>query len=590
MVSCGKIEKTLILVVIIMKDFFKKIISVIKKALFVIVSLIANLFLNEKKDPKKQESTSKNKKEERVKRIPEKDFESKTTPEDKVKGFKSSKFTMTKEELSKELKKVLKEDRKDLLETLEQKEKVVKDWHDETIKKTEELLAEDKLTDLESIQKHFKKEIKKFTAKQNLDKSPNPFIKEPLPEDILVNQTPYIDDTVLINFIETLDTQEGERTIEEQKEPLIQEEKKPKIIYETKKVGIGEILESVPVILETKEVQKTVLEEKNNSQEHVIQEEKKPFKEPPKKEEEKEKKEPKEEKLKEPITIDIAKIEKENDKLLNEATKALEKEIVLSKEYDEVLKSLEKKERELKDLLQKPLKEHQKNKIKTELQKITKMKNTLAFKKEGELESIRISLEESLSPEEKDRILEECMKWNREITEEIQKNLVIDIENKTQLEIRKLEKELMKQQLRKISNVLSFPMLLSIPFVKNKYYRMFVGGFFVFQGLNWIQSLLFRSPNTEMLPNLTAIKSGRDALEEYANSLIRNKEMLKNLRKEMLEKYPELLEDAEFLSLISSVEYNLEIEYQKCIEKTQVVNRYFKKGKKLERKLKRRWI
>ena len=40
-----------------MKDFLKKIISVIKKALFVIVSLIANLFLNEKKDPKKQKST-----------------------------------------------------------------------------------------------------------------------------------------------------------------------------------------------------------------------------------------------------------------------------------------------------------------------------------------------------------------------------------------------------------------------------------------------------------------------------------------------------------------------------------------------------
>ena len=126
-----------------------------------------------------------------------------------------------------------------------------------------------------------------------------------------------------------------------------------------------------------------MLEEKNNPKEPVIQEEKKPFKEPPKKEEAKEKKEPKEEKLKEPITIDIAKIEKENDKLLNEATKALEKENVLSKEYDEVLKSLEKKERELKDLLQKPLKEHQKNKIKTELQKIAKMKNTLAFKKEG---------------------------------------------------------------------------------------------------------------------------------------------------------------------------------------------------------------
>ena len=97
------------------------------------------------------------------------------------------------------------------------------------------------------------------------------------------------------------------------------------------------------------------------------------------------------------------------------------------------------------------------------------MKIILVSKKDRELESIRISLEESISLEEKDRILEECMKWNRETTEEIQEKLIIDIENKTQLEIRKLEQEFMKRQLRRISNVLSFPMALSLPYRKNKY-------------------------------------------------------------------------------------------------------------------------
>lgn len=571
-----------------MKNFLKKIINFLKKALLVITSLIANLFLKEKNDIVQQKVALKNKKEEKVKRIPEQALESKTTPTTKANEFESLKLTIIQKKLSQELKKILKEDKKDLLKKLERKEKEIKDWHDEIIKKTEELIVEKKLTDLESVQKHFKKEISKFSEKESLNKPSKSFEQEALREDILEKQTPV---ATSLNHIEILNAQEFEKTVVNQKEPLVQEETLPKIIYEEKKVGMEQKKKLIPECLEVKKALKPILEKKNQLEENTIQKENKPLKEISKKTEEKEKKEQKEnEKLKEITIIDITKIEKAIEKLLNRATKSLEKENTLSKDYDEVLKELEKKERELKELLQKSLKENQKNKIKTELQKITKMKNFLTFKKEEELENIQISLEESLTPEEKDRILEECMKWNHEITEEIQKKLVLEIENKTQLEIRKLEKEIMKKQLQKISNVLSFPILLSIPFIKNKYYRMFTGGIFVFQSLNWIQSLLFRVPNTEMLPNLTAIKSGRDALEEYANSFIRNKEMFKNLKKEMLEKYPELIQDMEFLSLISSVEYNLEIEYQKCIEQTQVVNHYFKKGKKLERKLKKRWI
>ena len=57
----------------------------------------------------------------------------------------------------------------------------------------------------------------------------------------------------------------------------------------------------------------------------------------------------------------------------------------------------------------------------------------------------------------------------------------------------------------------------------------------------------------------------------------------------MINQYPELMDDEEFIRLTTTIEYNLEMEYQKYSEKTRVVNHYFKKGKKLERKLKRRW-
>ena len=139
----------------------------------------------------------------------------------------------------------------------------------------------------------------------------------------------------------------------------------------------------------------------------------------------------------------------------------------MNDKFENVLKELEKKEKELQELLKKPLQESQKQKLLQELQKITKMKNTMIYKKELELESIRITLEESLSSEEKENIMKECMKWNQEAFQTIQENFVLDMEKKTQQEIQELEKQLMKQHLQKISNILSLPLFLSIPFVKN---------------------------------------------------------------------------------------------------------------------------
>ena len=570
-----------------MKHILKKITNFFRVIILILISFFVHFFFSSKKEKEKNLETKERQKETKnfsaakASNVP-------TTPETITKENQSIKFTISKEELSQELKKILKENKIELLKKLEQQEKEVKDWYDKTLKKAEKLFKEEKLIDLESVQEHFKKELKKFTEQHKMTNSKEFFEQEKLQEEILKNPISYHEANPEPNHTTVLNTQRLDSISVKPQAFFTQEENLPRMIYETKKIEIEQRKKTLPSTQEKKEIPNPVLEEKKPIEETLVEV---ALKEPLEKEEPQEKKKLQtEEKRKELKNIDIAKMEKETDKLISKSEKVLEKGNILSREYEEILKEIEKKEQELTELLQNPLKENQKIKVKAELQKITKMKNILVSKKDRELESIRISLEESISLEEKDRILEECMKWNRETTEEIQEKLIIDIEKKTQLEIRKLEQEFMKRQLRRISNVLSFPMALSLPFIKNKYYRMLVSGFFIFQGLNWIQSLLFRSPNTEFLPDLTVIRTGRDALEESMYSLVRNQEMFKHIKTEMLEKYPELIQDKEFLSLINSIEYNLEIEYQKYTEKTQTINRYFKKGKKLERKLKRRWI
>ena len=575
-----------------MRNILKKIINFIKKAILVIISLFANLFLPTKREEKKKESVSNSQKETAKKELSEKTSNLPTTPETKVLENQTLKFAMTKEELEKELENILKGNAPSLLKKVKAKDKETTKWQTETIKKIGKLIEQEEVNNIESVQKQFEKEIKQYQEKDKIPKQESVLNQSSaIPLQANMSQKSEKLTSYAINGIEKQDKMlqnipvpEQQIKVEEKfttKKTLITEP--PKVVMETteEETKILTVGETLPLATEMKIPDLPVLEPEKKERKEISavpitkeQKDSRKIKEPQKEE----------------ITLDLGKVEEETNRLTKQAFKELTKENVLSTEYESLLKELEHKEQELKELLKKPLKETHKKKVGEELQNISKLKNTLKWKQEEKLEEIRISLEEGLSKVEKDRIIEECMKWNQEITNEIQRKLLLDMEKKTQIEIRELEKQLMKQQLQRVANVLSAPLLISLPFIKNKYYRLFAGGFFVFQGLNWIQSLLFRSPNVDMLPDLNIIRSGRDALEEYAVSLARNKEMFKITKKEMLEKYPELLKDEEFIKLTNQIEYRLELEYQKYNEKTETVNRYFKKGKKLERKLKRKWI
>ena len=595
-----------------MQNIIRKIIRFLKKALFVILSLIANLFYPSKNEKRKKESSQKEKQKEESREVPlTMPLNTSSNPEAKMLEKQALRFTMTKEELEKKFQKVLKKEAEDLLEQVEKKDKEIKKWYEKTITKVAKEIAKETLKNEDRVEEYFLKEIKELkrkkkivTEEKNLEISKEEWIasqnyfptkteeqieeKEPLEKRRKASwkeSSPVVEESIKIPT-EPLKVQEEVLNEKERKEPGNPPEEKRRIEPGFKRMN-SPLIEETYILETTSEKTPETLAPEQKLQENKTLE---PQEKSPEEKQDRQQEEKKEQEKKQELEeIDLKKIEKETAKLTTRAKKELTSETFLNDKFENVLKELEKKEKELQELLKKPLQESQKQKLLQELQKITKMKNTMIYKKELELESIRITLEESLSKEEKESIIKECMKWNEETLKTMQENLLLNIEKKTQQEIQELEKQLMKQQLQKISNILSFPLFLSIPFVKNKYYRLFVGSFFVFQGLSWIENIIFHNRNNFVLPDLTIVQSGRDALEEYANSLARNKELFKNTKKEMINQYPELMDDEEFIRLTTTIEYNLEMEYQKYSEKTRVVNHYFKKGKKLERKLKRRW-
>ena len=595
-----------------MQNIIRKIIRFLKKALFVILSLIANLFYPSKNEKRKKESSQKEKQKEESREVPlTMPLNTSSNPEAKMLEKQALRFTMTKEELEKKFQKVLKKEAEDLLEQVEKKDKEIKKWYEKTITKVAKEIAKETLKNEDRVEEYFLKEIKELkrkkkivTEEKNLEISKEEWIasqnyfptktEEQIEEKVPLEKrrkaswkepSPVVEESIKIPT-EPLKVQEEVLNEEERKEPGNPPEEKRRIEPGFKRIN-SPLIEETYILETTSEKTPETLAPEQKLQENKTLE---PQEKSPEEKQDRQQEEKKEQEKKQELEeIDLKKIEKETAKLTTRAKKELTSETFLNDKFENVLKELEKKEKELQELLKKPLQESQKQKLLQELQKITKMKNTMIYKKELELESIRITLEESLSKEEKESIIKECMKWNEETLKTMQENLLLNIEKKTQQEIQELEKQLMKQQLQKISNILSFPLFLSIPFVKNKYYRLFVGSFFVFQGLSWIENIIFHNRNNFVLPDLTIVQSGRDALEEYANSLARNKELFKNTKKEMINQYPELMDDEEFIRLTTTIEYNLEMEYQKYNEKTRVVNHYFKKGKKLERKLKRRW-
>lgn len=287
------------------------------------------------------------------------------------------------------------------------------------------------------------------------------------------------------------------------------------------------------------------------------------------------------------IFLNLTVIEQENNTLIEKAKQEYNKEELIQKNYEKMEKLLEEKIREIEKMLEKALNEIQKNKLKRELNKLKKTKEQLYLYKEKDLEELRISLEENI-PLDDLLLVTEKLKHLTE-TEEIKQKAVLykDIEKKTQREIQEMEKVLIKESYRRALRRLETPLFLSFPFIKNKHFRRFVSGLFLFRTFGFMKNLILGFPDTYEPIDLSYIQKGSDALVESITLTEQNIHSFHNLKQTALLKYPELIDDELFMKDLNKLEIQLKKNYEKLLEQEKLVNKYFDKSKILIRKRKK---
>lgn len=148
-----------------------------------------------------------------------------------------------------------------------------------------------------------------------------------------------------------------------------------------------------------------------------------------------------------------------------------------------------------------------------------------------------------------------------------------------------IEKKLLKKKLKRASSALAFTSLLSLPFLKNKYFFYFTSGLFISTHLNFCNNIL-KNQNIEYTKeDLTQIKKGQDSLEEALNQTSNNISLLNELEANALLKYPELSADFEYLQYLNNLKTQLEQQEIKMIRKKQMISKYNLQTKSYSRQL-----
>lgn len=571
-----------------MKKILQKVINWILNLLFSLFHLFSS------KNPKEETiKKSEKKKQDKNENFSKNEEETDTSPNGTRNLFKEHlQLEQTKlvdkeeleEEIYKTIEKVYQIKRNDL--STSQKEKVKK-YTEQIIKDIEKEITKHNLTQKEKIKKVMEEKIKKdFQDKKEI----YPIIKETEAIERKEIQEPFFTNSIEKETIETISLTMQNSTIQNK------EYKQTQVINTPENLTLAEThsptlnIETEPTNEKTEEIILPLVVEPLPIMEDEETKEKE-IKENPVLESKKEEKKQQvslEKKENQPvININLSALERENNFLIEEAKKEYTKEDLIDKEYEKIENLLDEKIQNLENLLQKNTSQEQKEKIQKELKKMQDTKEKVMLHKEQDLEELRVSLEESIPENEIEEVLKQLQELAEDEKLEKKKQEFLQLEQKSNKEIEEYKKRKIKEQCKKTLHRLEIPLFLSFPFIKNKHFRKFVKGLFVFKSFSFIKNLLFGPKYVEEEIDLSTIKKGSDALKESISITEKNKMSFANLKTSILQKYPDLLKDPEFINTLNGLELKLNEEYEKLIKQEKVVNKYFDKSQVLIRKRKR---
>lgn len=236
------------------------------------------------------------------------------------------------------------------------------------------------------------------------------------------------------------------------------------------------------------------------------------------------------------------------------------------------------------------LSEEQLEKLNKEQNKLRTYKDEISDRKEIDINNEKLALEQLVSLEELEGLRKELKKLKLEHQIDLEQNLIKkaeDLDYLTQDRLEYVEKNLIKQKLRKALRILEVPSLIALPFVHNRYFHMFTAGILVNNHFNFLHGILrHRTANIEV-PDLNGLMRGKDALENAINMTYENIEYLRFLEQEALNKYPDLMFDSQYMLYINCLKEKLMTNYQKLMQKQNHIDKHIYRTKFHLRRLKK---
>lgn len=274
--------------------------------------------------------------------------------------------------------------------------------------------------------------------------------------------------------------------------------------------------------------------------------------------------------------------------LLAMVNQELDKERLEEKNYEHLEEKITLQETQLRVLFHEEKDEVKKEQVKEELKKIEVLKEDVNDQKKLEMEEENREFEEKIPVEEKELVLRQLKELQEKQGKEMEEGIFKEFEGKSEEQIKNIEKILVKERIQSLARGVEIPLLLSFPFIKNKYFRFFTTGLFLHNHLSFLRNLLWRTPRNYAKIDLSSLHRGKDALKKSQEIIVQNILTFSQIEQDIFSKYPELKDDEEFLSQIDAIKVKLYTDYFKVKRKKEKMAKNLEKIKGQTRKLKRK--
>lgn len=393
--------------------------------------------------------------------------------------------------------------------------------------------------------------------------------------------------------------QELELEKSEVQEKGFQEENKTPLDISHKEKDIDKDVDMETIIIEQEKLQETILQKETEEEIKVLETKKESTEENLQNEDiqmevEKTKNDEKQETKKEEKESNyyFQKLIDEVSFKIKELKDLLEKEELTIEDYDYIEENIG----ELTSVLEtykilNKLDNLEQEKINEQLNNVHELKESLENTRKEDYKKEESIQNETMKQEEINRVnslLQEVYSENDKDLSAFSLSSIDDLNNKTEEEIKKLEKELLKVKLRKAAKVLEPSFLVSLPFIRNKYFLYFTTGIFLHNHLGIINSLYERKEASFRPVNISPLMKASEALSNSISITEDNLIKVREIKEKYVDRYPELKYDEDFNKSINKMETKLKSNYTKYVNKENRLKRIKKRSTKINKNIKKK--